>query len=76
MNVATVRRRAKKRLDALSAERLRIADDFLAYLEERESAEATEELLRIPGFSETLRQAEEEVQAGRLTSVERLRRKT
>jgi len=31
--------------------------DFLAYLEDRESAEATEELLRIAGFEEALAQA-------------------
>ena len=40
----------ERRLRALSLERLRVASDFLAYLEDRESAEATEELLRIAGF--------------------------
>jgi len=40
------------------------ASDFLAYLEDRESAEATEELLRIAGFEEALAQALRQVQNG------------
>ena len=47
-----------------------MAADFLAYLEERETSEATEELLRIPGFLADLERAEEEVLSGRLTPVE------
>jgi len=69
-------RRAKKRLETLSPERLRVADDFLSYLEERESNEATEELVQIPGFLERLVTAEQEAREGRLTSVEHLRRKS
>ncbi|HYG63569.1 MAG TPA: hypothetical protein VEL74_13390 [Thermoanaerobaculia bacterium] len=68
-------RRAKDRLDSLSPERLRVADDFLAYLEERESDEATAELLQIPHFLESFERAEQEVRAGRLTPLEQLRRK-
>ncbi|HVG09415.1 MAG TPA: hypothetical protein VNM67_17050 [Thermoanaerobaculia bacterium] len=69
-------RRAKKRLETLSPERLRVADDFLAYLEERESNEATEELVQIPGFLERLSAAEQDAREGRLTSFEHLRRKS
>jgi len=47
---------AEKRLRQLSPERLRVASDFLAYLQEREENEATEELLKIPGFEEELRE--------------------
>jgi len=68
--------RAKDRLSELSPERLRVADDFLAYLADRETDEATEELLALPGFLEDLRQAEEDIAAGRLTPVDGLRRKT
>ena len=71
-----LRRQAKRRIEKLSAERLRVADDFLAYLEERESNEATRELLNISGFSESLAQAEKEVAAGQLTPVTKLRRKS
>jgi hypothetical protein len=66
---------AKERLERLSEDRLRVAADFLAYLEERESSEATEELLQIPGFLDDFRRAEGEVRAGRLTPIEALKRK-
>lgn len=59
--------RAKKRLEELTPARLRAADEFLAYLEERESDEATEELLGLPGFREALEEGEREAQAGNLT---------
>jgi hypothetical protein len=65
-------RQAKNRLAALSEERLRVADHFLAYLEEED---ATEELLRIPGFAEEFEDAQKDIKAGRLTPVERLSRK-
>lgn len=73
---AATLRRAKKRLETLSPERLRVADDFLAYLEERESNEATEELMEIPGFLDRLAVAEQEAREGRLTPFEHLRRKS
>ena len=39
-------------LKRLSPERLRVAADFLAYLDERESNDATEELLSIPQYQQ------------------------
>jgi hypothetical protein len=48
---------AQDRLRSLTPERLRVANDFLAYLQEREENEATEELLAIPGFEEALQHA-------------------
>jgi len=75
MNATETRRQAKRRIDQLSPDRLQVADDFLAYLEERESSEATEELLRIPGFVDAFEEACKEVDAGKLTPLEKLRRK-
>ncbi len=75
MTVAELRHQAKGRLDAPTPERLKVADDFLAYLEEREADEATAELLAVPGLLESLSSAEEEIAAGELTPVEDLRRK-
>ncbi len=66
--------RAQRRLNSLTPERLRVAEDFLAYLEAREADEATGELLAMPGFLDQLKRAEEEVEAGQLTPVEDLRR--
>jgi hypothetical protein len=39
---------SENRLRQLSPERLRVAADFLAYLQEREENQVTEELLNIP----------------------------
>jgi hypothetical protein len=41
MNDIAIRQQAKEYIDRLSPERLLIAADFLAYLSERESNEAT-----------------------------------
>lgn len=71
-----LRRQVKRRIEKLSTAKLRVADDFLAYLEERESSEATDELLNIPGFAESLAEAEQEIAAGQLTSASKLRRKS
>lgn len=73
MSPTEILRQAKERLDRLSEDRLRVADDFLAYLEERKANEATEELLQIPGFLDDFRRGEEEARAGRLTPVRSLR---
>lgn len=72
MQTQATLRRAQKRLESLTPERLRVADDFLAYLEERESMEATAELLRIPGFEEAFEKARKEVAEGRVTPLEDL----
>ena len=68
-------RRAKQRLEHLSEQRLRTADDILAYLEDLESDEATDELLRIPGLPEQLEEAERDIAEGRTVPVDELRRK-
>jgi PHD/YefM family antitoxin component YafN of YafNO toxin-antitoxin module len=72
MSPTDLRQRAKRRLDGLNADHLRAADDFLAYLEDRESQDATAELLRIPGFADALRKAEEEIAAGDVTTLDEL----
>ena len=64
----------ERRLRRLSLERLQVASDFLAYLEERESSEATQELLKIPGFEEAFRKAvsqSEQGQVVRFAAVQR-----
>jgi hypothetical protein len=69
-----LRREAKKRLNALSPERLKVATDFLAYLEERESNEATEELLRIPGLLAAFKKAGKHMPAGKLADWRKVRK--
>ncbi|MBE7529503.1 MAG: hypothetical protein HND44_19690 [Chloroflexi bacterium] len=58
----------------LSLERLRVANDFLAYLEEREENEATAELLNIEGFEEAFTEAQTQVKNGDLVSFNAVRR--
>ena len=75
MKATELRRRIKRRVDELSVRRLPLAEDFLAYLQDREPNAATTELLRIPGFMNELRRAEREVAQGHVTPVSRLRRR-
>lgn len=65
---------AERRLRRLSPDRLRVANDFLAYLEEREENEATEELLRLPHFSEAFERAVQQSKIGKVVSFKNIRR--
>jgi len=65
---------AERRLRRLSPERLLVASDFLAYLEERESSEATQELLNIAGFEEAFHRALKQAEEGQVVRFEDIRR--
>ena len=75
MTITQLRQTAKESIDGLPAEQLKVAAEFLRYLDERASDEATEELLRIPGILKDLEEAERDVAEGRTTPVEKLKRK-
>jgi len=75
MTTAELRQVAKQTLENLPADQLKVAAEFLRYLDERASAEATEELLKIPGLMNDLADAERDIAAGRTTPVEKLKRK-
>ena len=75
MKSQELRENLKQSIDRLSPERLLVVADFLAYLAERESNEATSELLKIPGFVEAFNKAQKDVAAGKVTTVEQLKRK-
>jgi hypothetical protein len=75
MSTAELQEQVKAYIDQLSPERLRVAADFLAYLADRESEEATQELLDIPGFLEAFERGKKDAAAGKVTPVEKLRRK-
>ena len=70
-----MRRRIKATIDALPADRLPVAADFLSYLQERGENAATRELLAIPGFAEDFETGLKDIRAGRLTPLGKLRRK-
>ena len=63
-----------RRLSRLSPDRLRVADDFVAYLEQREESEATEELLRLPGFEAAFLRSSQQAEAGEVVPFEDVRR--
>jgi hypothetical protein len=75
MKTQELRQNLKQSIDSLSPERLLVVADFLAYLSERESTEATNELLKIPGFVEAFNKAQKDIAAGKVTTVEQLKRK-
>ena len=64
MSAKELRRRISRRIRALSEDRLRVADDFLAYLQDRQDSPETRELLALPGFRSALRRAERQADAG------------
>jgi hypothetical protein len=74
MTVAQLRKRIQQRVMALSVDRLRLAEDFLAYLAEREDNAATRELLAIPGFRSALKRAEQDAAAGKGVPYTKVRR--
>lgn len=65
---------AQARLRALSPDRLRVAIDFLAYLQEREENEATAELLSIPGFEAAFERAAGQAERGEVVRWRDVRR--
>jgi hypothetical protein len=65
---------ARQRLERLSRDRLRVASGFLAYLDEREQSEATQELLKIPGFEDAFQRAVRQAEEGQIVGFEDVRR--
>ena len=74
MTTVELRHQIDEYIDSLSPERLRVAVDFLAYLAERESQEATDELLRIPRFMDSLEKAESKASTGSYRNWRDIRR--
>ncbi len=73
MEQITIRQQAKDYIDGLSPEKLIVANDFLAYLTEREMNEATEELLNIQNFRKEFEKAQKDVSEGKITNWRTIR---
>jgi hypothetical protein len=73
MSTLELRRRVKQTIDRLSAPKLKAADRLLRQLRDEDAA--TTELLSIPGFLGSFQRGMKDVAGGRVTSVEKLRRK-
>ena len=66
MNTTEIRQQINKYLDGLNSERLQMVAEFLAYLEDKESEAATQELLDTPGFIESFEKGKEDIAQGRV----------
>jgi hypothetical protein len=74
MTTTELRQVAKDTLESLPPAQLKVAAEFLRYLDERASDEATEELLKIPGLLEDLQEAERDIAEGKTVNWRELRR--
>jgi len=75
MNSIDVRQTIDQYISQLSLERLNIVAEFLAYLADKESKDATQELLDIPDFIESFERGKRDIAEGRVTPLEQLKRK-
>jgi hypothetical protein len=66
--------KAEAHLRQLSPGSLRVATDFLAYLQETEEDEATQELLALAGFDVLLQQALKQAESGEIVRFRDIRR--
>ena len=74
MTALQLRKVAEHRLRTLPPAKLKVAAEFLAFLEIDVSDEATSELLRIPGILGDIRKAKKEVAAGKGVEWRKVRR--
>jgi len=68
-----IRQQLDQYLDQLSNERLTLVVDFLAYLADRESEAATQELLNIPGFIESFQLGRQQIAEGQVKNWRTIR---
>ena len=74
MTAIQMRKIAEHRLRTLPPAKLKVAAEFLAFLEIGVSDEATAELLRVPGILGDIRKAKKEMVAGKGTEWRKVRR--
>jgi hypothetical protein len=74
MTIQEIRNEIKKYADQLSAKNVNVAYEFMAYLAEKESEEATQELLEIPGILEEIEQGKKDIEEGNLIDWLELRK--
>lgn len=64
MTTAQLRKQAKERLDGLPPDKVRVAAEFLDYLDTAASRDATAELLKMPGVLEDVEEAAAHIKSG------------
>jgi hypothetical protein len=73
MNNTEIRQQINQHLDQLSSNRLQLVAEFLAYLADKESEEATQKLLDIPKFIESFERGKKDIAEGRLANWKTIR---
>ncbi len=66
MQSSTLKREAKKAIDELSNEKIKVAIDFMDYLKEKEEMEATLEILSSRELMAQIEEAEKAIKKGKL----------
>lgn len=66
MRSTTLKREAKKAIDKLSEEKVKVAIDFIDYLKEKEEMEATLEILASRELMAQIKEAEKAIKKGKL----------
>ncbi len=66
MQSAALKREAKKAIDELSEEKVKVAIDFIDYLKEKEEIEAALEILSSREIMAQIKEAEKAIKKGRL----------
>ncbi len=73
MTIAELRKHAKERLDGLPPDKVRVAAEFLDYLDTAASRDATAELLKMPGLLRDVQEAPRHVKGGRYKDWRKVR---
>ena len=74
MTTAQLREQAKQRLDCLPPDKIRVAAEFLDYLDTAASRDATAELLKIPGLLQDVKAAPGRLKSGRFVDWRKVRK--
>lgn len=74
MTTAQLRKQAKERLDDLPPDKVRVAVEFLNYLEMSASRDATAELLKVTGLLEEVEEATEQIKKGQFKDWRKVRK--
>jgi len=74
MTIAELRKQAKERLDSLPPDKVRVAAEFLDYLDTAASRDATAELLKMPGMLRDVKEAVGHIKSGRFKDWRKVRK--
>lgn len=74
MSIKTLQRHTEKILKNLSFEKLKVATDFLEYLEEKEENDATLEILKDSNLMEKIKKGKEDIKKGKWVKFDRVKR--